>query len=56
MDADLKRISNPLEKLLRGEEHNQSQQTKIHFDYLHLSPLKVITTTFLLMSFGQIYI
>jgi hypothetical protein len=42
MDADLKRISNPLETIVKGETDNTSGETKIYFDDLHLSPLKVI--------------
>jgi hypothetical protein len=42
MDADLKFISNPMETFLKGETDNTSGETKIYFDNLHLSPLKVI--------------
>ena len=41
MESDLKRISNPLETLIRGEIDNTSGETKIFVDNLHLSPLKV---------------
>jgi hypothetical protein len=41
MDADLKRISNPLETFMKEETDNASKETKIYFDNLHLSPLKV---------------
>ena len=42
MNEDLKRIDKPLETLIRGEsEDNTSEKTKIYFDNLHLSPLKV---------------
>jgi hypothetical protein len=41
MDADLKRISKPLDTLIKGEMDNTSAETKVYFDDLHLSPLKV---------------
>ena len=41
MESDLKRLKNPLETLVKGETDNASQETKVYFDNLHLSPLKV---------------
>ncbi len=41
MDTDLQRLSNPLERIVRDENQNSSGETKIYFDNLHLSPLKV---------------
>jgi hypothetical protein len=41
MDADLKRLSNPLERIMKGENSNSSNEQKLSFDNLHLSPLKV---------------
>jgi hypothetical protein len=41
MDEDLKRLSNPLETLIRVKEDIKSGETKIYFDDFHLSPLKV---------------
>jgi hypothetical protein len=42
MDADIMCIKNPLESLIQSETHNPSADTKIYFNDLHLSPLKVI--------------
>jgi hypothetical protein len=41
MDADLKRLSNPLEQIMKGENSNSSNEKNLSFDNLHLSPLKV---------------
>jgi hypothetical protein len=41
MSTDLKHIDNPLEILLNQVTDNTSKETKIYFDNLHLSPLKV---------------
>ncbi|CAF4332180.1 unnamed protein product, partial [Rotaria sordida] len=40
MSPDLKRINKPLETLFKGETDNASEESKIYFDDLHLSPLK----------------
>ncbi|CAF4323249.1 unnamed protein product, partial [Rotaria sordida] len=40
MSPDLKRINKPLETLFKGETGNASEESKIYFDDLHLSPLK----------------
>lgn len=37
----MKNRSNSLETLIRAETDNTSRETKIYFDNLHLSPLKV---------------
>ena len=42
MESDLKRLKNPLETLVKGKTDNTLQETKVYFDNLHLSPLKVI--------------
>ncbi|CAF1457744.1 unnamed protein product, partial [Rotaria sp. Silwood1] len=41
MNPDLKRIDKPLETLFKGETDNASGESKIYFDNLHLSPLKI---------------
>ena len=41
MKDDLERLVNPLDKLVKGQTDEQSGETKIYFDNLHLSPLKV---------------
>ncbi len=41
MKDDLERLVNPLEKLVKGQIDEQSGETKIYFDNLHLSLLKV---------------
>ncbi len=41
MKDDLERLVNPLEKLVKGQRDEQSGETKIYFDNLHLSLLKV---------------
>ena len=42
MNADLALIKKPLESLIQSEKHQPTVDTKIYFDNLHLSPLKVI--------------
>ena len=46
MDGDLKRLSNPLERIIEGENSNSSNEQKVYFDNLHLSPLKVNNNKF----------
>ena len=41
MTTDFDRLKNPLERYGNGQTDNQSVQTKIYFDNLHLSPLKI---------------
>lgn len=41
MKDDLERLVNPLEKLVKGQIDEQSGETRIYFDNLHLSLLKV---------------
>jgi hypothetical protein len=41
MDKDLKRIDKPLETFIKAQIKNQSEETKMYFDNIHLSPLKV---------------
>jgi len=41
MKDDLERLKNPLEKFVENETNDQSGETKIYFDNLHFSPLKV---------------
>ena len=41
MESDLKRIERPLAILSNEGTDNTSQETKIYFNDLHLSPLKV---------------
>ncbi|CAF3075734.1 unnamed protein product, partial [Rotaria sp. Silwood2] len=41
MNPDLKRIDKPLETLFKGETDDASGESKIYFDDLHLSPLKI---------------
>jgi len=42
MDSDLQYISKPLETLAKGgPDKTSSGETKIYFDDLHLSPIKV---------------
>lgn len=40
MTNDLKRLENPLERIIGGKK-SDSAETKIVFDNFHLSPLKV---------------
>ena len=41
MDSDIKRITKPLDTIIHAQSDNTSGETKIYFDNLHLSPLKV---------------
>ncbi|UJR24151.1 hypothetical protein I4U23_027117 [Adineta vaga] len=41
MESDLKRVERPLSILSNEGTDNTSQETKIYFDNLHLSPLKI---------------
>lgn len=41
MDSDIKRITKPLDTIIQAESDNTSGETKIYFNNLHLSPLKV---------------
>ena len=41
MDADLKRLSNPLGRVVEGENSNSSDDKKLFVDNLHFSPLKI---------------
>jgi len=41
MKSDLKRIERPLAQLSNEGTDSTSQETKIYFDNLHLSPFKV---------------
>ncbi|CAF0900458.1 unnamed protein product [Adineta steineri] len=41
MESDFKRLSNPLETIVNEGTDNTSSETKIYFDNLHLSPLKI---------------
>jgi hypothetical protein len=41
MSSDLKHLDNPFETLINQGTDNTSKETKIYFDNLHLSPLKV---------------
>jgi hypothetical protein len=41
MADDLKRLRNPFEDSMKEAKEDAAEQTKIYFDNLHLSPLKV---------------
>jgi hypothetical protein len=41
MDGDLKHLLNPLERILQGQNENSDEESRIYFDNLHLSPLKM---------------
>jgi hypothetical protein len=41
MNTDLKRIDKPLEAIVKAQEKDKPKETKIYFDIIHLSPLKV---------------
>jgi hypothetical protein len=41
MHKDLKRIDKPLKTIIEAQIKNQSEETKLYFNNIHLSPLKV---------------
>jgi hypothetical protein len=50
MKDDLDRLVNPLDKLVKSQMDEQSGETRIYFDNLHLSPLKVTRKTSFVLS------
>ena len=41
MDADLEQIKKPLDVIIKAQIDTPSGETKMYFDNIHLSPLKV---------------